>query len=108
MVLYRRSGGEVNGAGNWRIIGRVKNLIITQASGHNIAPEPIEDMVLQRLSGAQQVVLAGNGRGYLSAIVTGDVTYEHVLATLDEVNPQLPHYKKQIRFISRSSRTVLD
>ena len=91
--FYTGDQGEVNGAGNWRIIGRVKNLIIL-GSGHNIAPEPIEDMVLQRLSGAQQVVLAGNGRGYLSAIVTGDVAYEHVLAALDEVNPQLPHYKR--------------
>src|SRR6202162_3087837 len=33
--------GEVNAAGNWRIVGRIKNLIILN-SGHNIAPEPIE------------------------------------------------------------------
>ena len=52
----------MNGAGNWRIIGRIKNLIIL-ASGHNIAPEPIEDEVLQQLPKAQQVVLVGNGRG---------------------------------------------
>jgi long-chain acyl-CoA synthetase len=87
--------GEVNGAGNWRIIGRIKNLIIL-GSGHNIAPEPIEDEVLQRLSKAQQVVLVGNGRGYLSAIVTGDVKSKHVQAALDAVNSGLPHYK-QIR-----------
>ena len=64
--------GEVNAAGNWRIIGRIKNLIIL-GSGHNIAPEPIEDAIAQQLPKAQQVVLVGNGRGYLSAIVTGDV-----------------------------------
>jgi long-chain acyl-CoA synthetase len=87
--------GEVNGAGNWHIIGRIKNLIIL-GSGHNIAPEPIEDEVLQRLSKAQQVVLVGNGRGYLSAIVTGDVKSKHVQAALDAVNSGLPHYK-QIR-----------
>ena len=34
--------GEVDATGNWRIIGRIKNLIIL-GSGHNIAPEPIED-----------------------------------------------------------------
>ena len=85
--------GEVDGGGNWRIVGRIKNLIIL-GSGHNIAPEPIEEEVLRNLPGAQQVVLVGNGRGYLSAVVTGDVTRERVQAALDEVNPCLPHYKQ--------------
>jgi long-chain acyl-CoA synthetase len=87
--------GEVDGAGNWRIIGRIKNLIIL-GSGHNIAPEPIEDDLLKNLPGAQQAVLVGNGRGYLSLIVTGSVTREQAQAAVDAVNPQLPHYK-QIR-----------
>jgi long-chain acyl-CoA synthetase len=87
--------GEVNGAGNWRIIGRIKNLIIL-GSGHNIAPEPIEGEVLQQLSKAQQVVLVGNGRGYLSAIVTGNVKSSQVQTAIDTVNASLPHYK-QIR-----------
>ena len=85
--------GEVNAAGNWRIIGRIKNLIIL-GSGHNIAPEPIEDELLRNLPGAQQVVLMGNGRGYLSMIVTGSVTREQARAAVDAVNPQLPHYKQ--------------
>jgi long-chain acyl-CoA synthetase len=85
--------GEVDEAGNWRIIGRIKNLIIL-GSGHNVAPEPIEDEVLRKLPDAQQVVLAGNGRGYLSAIVTGNVTQEQVQAALNRVNLQLPHYKQ--------------
>jgi long-chain acyl-CoA synthetase len=90
-----RSGdqGEVDAAGNWRIIGRIKNLIIL-GSGHNIAPEPIEDELLQSLPGAQQIVLVGNGRGYLSAIITGSVTREQAQAALDVVNPRLPHYKQ--------------
>jgi len=85
--------GEVDARGNWRIVGRIKNLIIL-GSGHNIAPEPIEEEVLRNLPGAQQVVLVGNGRGYLSAVVTGDVTRERVQAALDEVNAGLPHYKQ--------------
>ena len=85
--------GEVDGGGNWRIVGRIKNLIIL-GSGHNIAPEPIEEEVLRNLPGAQQVVLVGNGRGYLSAVVTGDVTRERVQSALDAVNPGLPHYKQ--------------
>jgi long-chain acyl-CoA synthetase len=87
--------GEVDGKGNWRIVGRIKNLIIL-GSGHNIAPEPIEDELLANLPGAQQAVLAGNGRGYLSMIVTGGVNREQVQAAVDAVNLQLPHYK-QIR-----------
>ncbi len=87
--------GEVDTAGNWRIIGRIKNLIIL-GSGHNIAPEPIEDELLQNLSAAQQVVLVGNGRGYLSAVITGNVAREQAQAAIDLVNPGLPHYK-QIR-----------
>ena len=85
--------GEVDEAGNWRIVGRIKNLIVL-GSGHNVAPEPIEDDVLRNLPGAQQVVLVGNGRGYLSAVVTGEVTRERVQAALDAVNPGLPHYKQ--------------
>jgi long-chain acyl-CoA synthetase len=87
--------GEVNAAGNWRIVGRIKNLIIL-GSGHNIAPEPIEEDVHQSLPAAQQVMLVGNGRGYLSLIVTGKVTPVEVQRAVDFANAHLPHYK-QIR-----------
>jgi len=87
--------GEVDGAGNWRIIGRIKNLIVL-LSGHKVAPEPIEDELLQHIQDAQQVILVGNGRGYLSAIVTGEVIAKKVQSAVDEVNEHLPHYK-QIR-----------
>ena len=87
--------GEVDAAGNWRIAGRIKNLIIL-GSGHNIAPEPIEDKVLQSLPEVQHVVVVGNGRGFLTAIVTGNATREQAQAALDLVNSELPHYK-QIR-----------
>ena len=95
--------GEVNAAGNWRIAGRIKNLIVL-GSGHKISPEPIEIAIAKNLPEAQQVVVVGNGRGYLSAIVTGNVTPEHVQAALDVVNPELPHYK-QVRafFCARGS-----
>ena len=85
--------GEVDANGNWKIVGRIKNLIIL-GSGHNIAPEPIEDKILQELPGATQVVLVGNARGYLAALVTGKVTGEKTQAALDLVNTGLPHYKQ--------------
>ncbi len=85
--------GEMDASGNWRIVGRLKNLIVL-GSGHKIAPETIEAEVAHHLPEAQQVVIVGNGRGYLSAIVTGNISGERVQAALDAVNPQLPHYKQ--------------
>ena len=87
--------GEVDADGNWRITGRVKNLIIL-GSGHKVTPEGIEEELLRHLPAGAQVVLAGNGKGYLSAIITGNVSYDQAQAGLDAVNPGLPHYK-QIR-----------
>ncbi len=92
--------GEVNAAGNWRIAGRIKNLIVL-GSGHKISPEPIENAIAKNLPEAQQVVVVGNGRGYLSAIVTGNVAAEHVQSALDVVNPELPHYKQVRAFVVR-------
>lgn len=91
--FYTGDQGEVNAAGNWKIVGRIKNLIILN-SGHNIAPEPIEDEILTHLPGAQFAVVIGNGRSYLTILVTGDVSSEQVQSALDAVNPTLPHYKQ--------------
>jgi len=84
--------GEVNLRGNWRIIGRIKNLVILN-SGHNVPPEPIEDKIAQLLPAAQHVVIVGNGRGYLCALIAGPVEPQAVQSALDAVNPGLPHYR---------------
>jgi len=96
--LHTGDQGEVNGRGDWRITGRIKNLIILN-SGHNIAPEPIEEKIAQQLPLAQQVVLVGNGRGYLCALITGPVERKSVQAAIDALNSDLPHYR-QIREFS--------
>jgi long-chain acyl-CoA synthetase len=87
--------GEVNVRGNWRVTGRIKSLIILN-SGHNIPPEPIEEKLRRLLPAAQQVVLVGNGRGYLCVLLTGALDAPAVQAALDALNAQLPHYR-QIR-----------
>src|SRR6266404_2921931 len=89
--------GEVNLRGNWRIIGRIKNLVILN-SGHNIPPEPIEDKIAQHLPAAQHVVIVGNGRGYLCALIAGAVEPQVVQSALDAVNPGLPHYRQVRNF----------
>lgn len=90
--------GEVNVRGNWRISGRLKNLIILN-SGHKIAPEPIEEKLQALLPQAQQVLATGNGRGYLCALVTGPVDSRDVQAALDKLNPSLPHYRQVRNFV---------
>jgi long-chain acyl-CoA synthetase len=85
--------GESDASGTWRIVGRIKNLIVL-GSGHKIAPETVEEEIARHLPEAQQVVIVGNGRGYLSAIVTGNVNGQQAQAAIDAVNPQLPHYKQ--------------
>jgi long-chain acyl-CoA synthetase len=96
--------GEKNEHGNWRIVGRVKNLLILN-SGHKIPPEPIEDKLAQLLPAAQHVILVGNGRGYLCAMLTGPVEKSAVQAALDSVNRDLPHYR-QIRNFAILSETL--
>jgi len=97
-VFHTGDQGEVNSKGNWRISGRIKNLVILN-SGHNIAPEPIEDKILQLLPAAQQVVVVGNGRGYLSALVTGVLEPSLVQVAIDHVNSELPHYRQVRSFV---------
>ncbi len=92
--------GEMDSSGNWRIVGRIKNLIVL-GSGHKIAPEAVEEEITSHLPGAQQVVVVGNGRGYLSAIFTGNISGEQAQAALDAINPQLPHYKQVRAFCVR-------
>jgi long-chain acyl-CoA synthetase len=99
--------GELDATGTWKIVGRIKNLIVL-GSGHKIVPETIEDEIAKHLPGAQQIVIIGNGRGYLSAIVTGNVNREQVQAALDAVNPQLPHYKQVRAFVVRIEPFSID
>ena len=85
--------GDVDASGNWRITGRLKNLIILN-SGHNIAPEPIEEELFRAVPGAQQVMLVGNGRSFLAAILTGTPATMEIDSQLERVNAPLPHYRK--------------
>lgn len=89
--------GEVSKTGNWRISGRIKNLIILN-SGHNVAPEPIEEKIGQLLPGVQQVVVVGNGRGNLCALITGAVAASDTQKAIDAVNADLPHYRQVRNF----------
>jgi long-chain acyl-CoA synthetase len=87
--------GERTSGGNWRVVGRLKNLLVL-SSGHKIAPEPLEETLARAIPAAQQVVLFGNERSFLSAVVTGDVMLDEVETAVSRLNSGLPHYR-QIR-----------
>ena len=89
--------GEVDATGNWKITGRVKNLIILN-SGHNVAPEPIEQSLAARLPQVEHAVLIGNQRGYLTALITtvesNGLPDGRIQEALDSLNEGMPHYKQ--------------
>ncbi|MBZ0122232.1 MAG: AMP-binding protein, partial [Sandaracinaceae bacterium] len=90
-----RTGDQasVDERGRIAIIGRVKNILVPE-SGHNVAPEPIEQLLMDRVPGIAQAVVIGHGRPYLTAILTGGGDREAVARAIDAVNAELPHYKR--------------
>lgn len=90
--------GDLDATGNVRIIGRVKNILVPE-SGHNIAPEPIEEKFLAACPKAEQCMLVGHARPFLGIIVPGDVPTDAIDAALAVVNASVPHYKKVRAFI---------
>ncbi len=79
--------------GNLKIIGRIKNLLVPE-SGHNIAPEPIEEKFLEHCEGAEQAVLVGHAKPFLSIIVTGKPSEGAVDTALEAINADQPFYKR--------------
>lgn len=102
-----RTGDQcsIDERGNLAIVGRVKNLLVP-TSGHNVAPEPLEERVLALIPGVEQAVVIGHARPFLSVIVTGDVELSRVMAGLDAVNEALPHYRRiRKAFVSKERLT---
>ena len=89
--------GEVDAGGKWSITGRIKNLLVLN-SGHNVAPEPLEEKLAFKLPAAQQCVVLGNDRSFLIALITGEVSRAEAEQALAELNADLPHYKRVLAF----------
>lgn len=79
--------------GRLRIIGRTKNLLVP-TTGHNIAPEPIEESILESVPALTHVVLIGHARPHLVALTFGPADDAAIRAGLDAVNQSLPHYRR--------------
>lgn len=84
---------ELDEDGRLRVIGRLKHLLVL-SSGHNVAPEPLEDALRAALPAAAQVVVVGHGRPSLAVVFTGPVTQAAARRAADEVSASLPHYKR--------------
>ncbi|HEV2389029.1 MAG TPA: AMP-binding protein [Candidatus Acidoferrales bacterium] len=91
--LHTGDQGEANERGIWRITGRVKNLIIL-SSGHNVPPEPLEEMLVRSIPGAEQAMVVGNDRSFLVAVITGAVKEEDVRSAFEDINARLPHFER--------------
>ena len=89
--------GEVDASGHWRLTGRLKNLIVLN-SGHKVPPEPLEAELAQSLPEAQHVVLVGNQKSFLAALVvvnSGNTANEtSIQSGINFVNADMPHYKQ--------------
>lgn len=88
---------EVSASGHWRIIGRLKHLLVP-TSGHNIAPEPLEQGLIEACDGVEQAVLVGHGRPFLCAILTGSVGESTLAIAIHHFNETVPHYQKIRKF----------
>ncbi len=83
---------------NLRIIGRIKNLIVPE-SGHNIAPEPLEEKFLAACPVATQCMVVGHARPFVAILVPGKPPADAVERALELVNADLPAYRKIRRAI---------
>jgi long-chain acyl-CoA synthetase len=78
--LHTGDTGAWDEHGNLRIIGRIKDIIVT-AGAKNVAPLPIEAK-LKAIPGISQAVVVGDRRPYLVALLTVDP--EHAGASVDD------------------------
>lgn len=99
--------GEVDALERWRISGR-QSAVLVLRTGHNVAPEPLEEALRQALVddlgpalADAQVVILGHGQPHLIALLAapeGDLPEARIRDTLTRLNPTLPKPKQIHRF----------
>lgn len=83
---------------NIKIIGRIKNLLVPE-SGHNVAPEPLEEKFMRHCPRAEQCMVVGHGRPFLVVLVTGKPPQDAVDQALQEASRDQPFYKRLKRAV---------
>ena len=84
---------EIDNDGSVKIIGRVKEVLVPE-SGHNVAPAPLEQRLLDACSGAEHALVIGHGRPFLTALVTGSLDEGELERVREAVNAHVPHYMR--------------
>ncbi|MBC8072927.1 MAG: AMP-binding protein [Deltaproteobacteria bacterium] len=84
--------------GNLKIIGRIKNLIVPE-SGHNIAPEPLEEKFMAACPAATQCMVVGHARPFVAIVLPGKPPADQVDRALEQINAELPAYRRIRRAI---------
>lgn len=90
--LHSGDQGCISKTGNLLITGRIKELIVT-AGGENVAPVPIEESFKEICKIISNVVVLGDDKKYLAALITlktdhdGNLTKE-VLDLIREINSE--------------------
>jgi long-chain acyl-CoA synthetase len=91
---------EIDDSGSLKVIGRIKEVLVP-ASGHNVAPAPLEQRLVEASPAIEQAVVFGHGRPYLTALVSGKADLGELERARDTVNAQLPHYMR-VRKLQRA------
>ena len=89
--LHTGDLGEIDVDGYLRITGRKKDLIIT-AGGENVAPTPIENVLCSLIPRCGHVVLIGDRKKYLAALVAPEA--DEKAPSADDVAAALATYNK--------------
>lgn len=79
--------------GRLAILGRTKNILVL-SSGHNVAPEPIEQRLAALIPGLVDAIVVGHARPHLVVLLTGEVDEPAIKAGIDQLNDELPHYQR--------------
>lgn len=89
-----RTGDRVELSGSHiRVTGRLKNLIVL-ASGHNVAPEPLEARFAELCPEAERAVVVGHGKAHLGVLVFGAIPQQAVQAALDRMNAGVASHRR--------------
>ena len=107
--LHTGDLGEIDGDGYLRITGRKKDLIIT-AGGENVAPTPIENVLCSLIPRCGHVVLIGDRKKYLAALVapsddtTKPPSADDVAAALATYN--ISHAKSRAQTVQEAACSI--
>lgn len=96
--LHSGDQGYFNKDGNLIITGRLKELIVT-AGGENVAPLPIEELLKERCKIISNIVVLGDYKKYLSALIT---------LKIDEKGNLLPEVLDEIKKLDSESTTIVE